>query len=142
MLSVSAAPLPPGGAPLPVLALSLFASGILDPVRPGASSSTPVLPGAHPWQCGPPRFIVAVGRGAGETQRHAGVWGRAEDIFSGCLLTSVHNLCRTVVETVAGLVLLFIRLVLFMPPGSSVCYCRTHVAVCGHGAARSLCPPT
>lgn len=76
VLSVSAAPLPSGGTPVLVLVLSRFASGVLEPVCPGAASSTPVLPRAHPWQCGSPRFIVAMGRVAGEAQRHAGVWRR------------------------------------------------------------------
>lgn len=52
----------------------------------------------------------------------------------------VENLFCTIVEDIAGLVLLFTALVLFMPSGPPVCYCRTHVAVRGHGAARSLRP--
>lgn len=47
----------------------------------------------------------------------------------------------TIVKDISGLVTLFSRLVVFMPPGPFVCYCRTHVAVCGHGAAGSLVPP-
>lgn len=143
VLSVSAAPLPSGGTPVLVLVLSLFAGGILDPVCPGAAPSTPVLPWAHPWQRGPPRFIVTMGRVAGEAQRHAGIWRQGGHIqWTDSFQTSAETLFRTIVEVIAGLVLLFTRLVLFMPPGSSVCYCRTHIAVCGHGAARSLGPPT
>lgn len=47
----------------------------------------------------------------------------------------------TIVKDISGLVSLFSRLVVFMPSWSFVCYCRTHVAVCGHGATGSLVPP-
>lgn len=60
---------------------------------------------------------------------------------TSCFQTSLQNLFCTIVEDIAVLVLQFTTLVLFMPSGPPVCYCRTHVAVCGHGAARSLCPP-
>lgn len=51
------------------------------------------------------------------------------------------GLVLTIIENIFGFVVLLARLVLFMPPGSFMCYCRTHVAVCGHGAAGSLVPP-
>lgn len=47
----------------------------------------------------------------------------------------------TIVEDIFGLVALLTGLVLFVPPGPFMCYCRTHVAVGGHGAAGSLVPP-
>lgn len=47
----------------------------------------------------------------------------------------------TIIEDVFWLVALLTRLVLFMPPGSFMCYGGAHVAVCGHGAAGSRVPP-
>lgn len=52
------------------------------------------------------------------------------------------NSVFTIIKDIFGLVALLTRLVLFMPPGPFMCYCRTHVTVCGHGAAWSLVPPT
>lgn len=88
------------------------------PVSPSAATPTPGVPRAHPRQRGPPHLIVAVGHLAGKIQRHAGV----------------------IIEDIFGLVALLTRLVLFMPSGPFMCYCRTHVAVSGHGAAGPLEP--
>lgn len=62
---------------VPVLAHPLLTCSLLDPVCPGAASPTPGLPGAHPWQRGPPHFIVTMCCLVGETQRHARVWGHS-----------------------------------------------------------------
>lgn len=43
------------------LTLSLLSCSVSDPVSPGAASSGPALPGAHPRQSCPPRFVVVVG---------------------------------------------------------------------------------
>ena len=75
VLLASAASFPSVWSLVLVLALSLLTCSLLDPVSPSAASSTPGLPRAHPGQRGPPHFVVAVGHLAGETQRHARVWG-------------------------------------------------------------------
>lgn len=129
-----------------VLAFALLRGTFLDPVSPSAPSSAPGLPRAHPRERGPPHLVVPVAHLVGESERHASVWGQsrgsnvsAEGIWGS--KSHFFESISTVTEDICGFAVLLTRMVVFMPPGPFMCYCRTHVAVGWHGAARSLLPP-